>query len=51
MVGAGCADSIYSNSRIVIGIIFKIYRIGECRSYFAVDLIFGSTCVNRVLID
>lgn len=51
MVGVGCVDSIYSNLCIVIGIIFKIYWIGECWSYFVVDLIFGSMCVNCVLID
>lgn len=30
MVGVGCVDSIYGNLCVVIGIIFKIYWIGEC---------------------
>ncbi len=29
----------------------KTYRTGECRSHFAVDLTFGSTCANRAPTD
>lgn len=47
----GCVDCINCDFYIIVSVIFKIYRVGECRGYFMVNLWFSGMCINCVLCD